>query len=106
MSEVIVNDGNFEDEVLKAEGLVMVDFYADWCGPCKMMAPVIEKLASELSDKVKVCKLNVDDNPDTSMKFQIRGIPTTIFFKDGQPVEQLVGYQSEEVFRGKIDSLG
>jgi len=69
MSEVIVTDSNFEEEVLKAKGLVMVDFYADWCGPCKMMAPVIEKLASELSDKVKVCKLNVDENPEMSQKY-------------------------------------
>jgi thioredoxin 1 len=105
MSEIIFSDANFESEVIKHKGLVLVDFFADWCGPCKMMAPVIEKMAEEFSGKMKIGKLNVDNNPNISMKFEIQSIPTLIFFKDGEMVDKLIGYQSEEVLRRKIDEL-
>ena len=78
MSEVILNDVNFEEEVLKHKGPVMVDFWATWCGPCRMLGPVVEELAGEYAGKVKVCKLNVDEAPDTSSKYRITSIPIQI----------------------------
>ncbi len=105
MSEVVFTDKNFQDEVLKAQGLVMVDFFATWCGPCKMMAPVVEKLSEAYKDKVKIGKLDVDENPDTSGKYEIQSIPTTIFFKDGEMVDKLIGFQSEEALKKKLESL-
>ena len=105
MSEVTFTDANFQDEVLKAKGLVIVDFFAPWCGPCKMMAPSIEKLANEYAGTVKIGKLNVDDNGEVGNQYEIQSIPTTIFFKDGQMAEKLIGFQSEEVLRQKIEAL-
>ena len=105
MSEVLLTDGSFEQEVLKSKGITMVDFYADWCGPCKMMAPVLEKMADTYDQKVKVCKLNVDENPETSTKYGIQGIPTLLFFKNGELVDQNVGFLSEENIKMKFDSL-
>lgn len=105
MSELTFTDTNFESEVLKAKGLVVVDFFAQWCGPCKMMAPVIEKLAENYKGQMKIGKLDVDENGDVSMRYEIQSIPTLIFFKDGQIVDKLIGFQSEEALRGKIDGL-
>jgi len=105
MAEVTFSDANFEEEVLKHDGLVMVDFFAPWCGPCKMMAPSIEKLAEEYSGKVKIGKLDVDDNAESGQKYEIQSIPTIIFFKGGEVVEKLVGFQSEEALKQKLDSL-
>lgn len=105
MSEVIFSDKNFQDEVLKGKGLVMVDFFATWCGPCKMMAPAVEKLAKAYEGKVKIGKLDVDENPDTAGKYEIQSIPTTIFFKDGEMVDKVIGFQSEEALKKKIDAL-
>ena len=101
----MLTDGSFEQEVLKSKGITMVDFYADWCGPCKMMAPVLEKMADTYDRKVKVCKLNVDENPETSTKYGIQGIPTLLFFKNGELVDQNVGFLSEENIKIKFDSL-
>ena len=84
-------DGNFDDDVLKSGAMVLVDFWAEWCGPCKRLAPTVDALASDYIGKVRVGKLNVDDNPNTAQKFQIRGIPTLLLFKGGQVVEQRVG---------------
>ena len=84
-------DGNFESEVLKSNQPVLVDFWAEWCGPCKALAPTIDAIAAEFQGKVKVMKMNVDENPQTPGQFRIRGIPTLILFKNGQAVEQLVG---------------
>lgn len=105
MSEVVFTDKNFHDEVTKAKGLVLVDFFATWCGPCKMMAPAIERLAESYKGKVTIGKLDVDENPDVAGKFEIQSIPTIIFFKDGEMVDKLVGFQSEESLKKKIESL-
>lgn len=88
---VELNNTSFDSEVLKSEKPVLVDFWAPWCGPCKALAPVIDELSQEYSDKVKVGKVNVDDNPDISMQYGIRSIPTLIVFKNGEVFEQVIG---------------
>ena len=90
-----VTDDNFDTEVLSSEIPVLVDFWAEWCGPCKMIAPILEEIASEYAGKVKVCKVDVDANPDVPGKFNIRGIPTLIMFKDGNAVDTKVGALSK-----------
>lgn len=90
-------DANFSTDITNASGLSMIDFWAEWCGPCRMLGPTIEAVADEYAGKVKVFKMNVDLNQETPAKFHIRGIPTVIFFKDGQPVDQLVGNQPKDV---------
>jgi len=105
MSEVIINDSNFEQEVLKYNGPVMVDFWATWCGPCRMLGPVVEELAKEYEGKVKVCKLNTDEGPETSTKYRISSIPTIIFFKNGEVMGQAVGLQSKAALQEKLDAL-
>jgi len=105
MSEVILTDKNFDDEVTKFDGPVMVDFYAVWCGPCKMLAPVVEELAKEYAGKVKICKLNVDEASETAAKFRVSSIPTIFFFKKGKPVNQAVGLQSKEELKKSLDAL-
>ncbi len=105
MSEVLLTDANFEAEVLKYNGPVMVDFYAVWCGPCKMLGPVVEELAKEYEGKVKICKLNVDDAPNTASQFRVSSIPTIIFFKDGAVAAQEVGLQSKEELKKQLDAL-
>ena len=86
-----VTDSTFEEVVLKAERPVVVDFWAEWCGPCKMIAPALEEIASEQSGRIRIAKLNVDDNPDTARRFDVMSIPTLLVFQDGQPVKRLVG---------------
>ena len=86
-----VTDQSFEADVLKADKPVLVDFWAEWCGPCKMIAPALEEIASALGDKVNIVKLNIDENPDTPGKYGVRGIPTMLLFKNGQVVAQKVG---------------
>lgn len=89
-------DQNFSEEVIKSETPVLVDFYAEWCGPCKMMGPVVDELAEDLEGKVKVGKLNVDENPDTASRYGVMSIPTLILFKNGEPVRQMLGFRSKE----------
>ena len=94
--EIKFNSENFEEEVLKSEKTVLVDFYADWCGPCNAMAPVIEELATELDGKAKVGKINVDDNPDIAVEYNVMSIPTLIIFKNGKEEKRLVGLRDKE----------
>lgn len=96
MSEVILNESNFEEEVLKAEKSVLVDLFATWCGPCQMLSPVIEELAKKHSDKIKVGKLNVDDAQMLAVKYGVLSIPTLIVFKDGEVQKTVVGFHSLE----------
>ncbi|GGK84336.1 thioredoxin TrxA [Amphritea balenae] len=106
MSENIVNvtDGSFEDDVLKAEGAVLVDYWAEWCGPCKMIAPVLEEIAKDYAGKLKVCKLNIDENNETPPKFGIRGIPTLMLFKDGNVEATKVGALSKSQLAAFIEA--
>ena len=94
--EIKLSTENFEKEVLKSEKPVLVDFYADWCGPCNAMAPVIEELAKELEGKVKVGKINVDENPDIAVEYNVMSIPTLIVFKNGKEEKRLVGVRDKE----------
>ena len=93
MSDLIlkITDAEFENQVIKSEKPILVDYWAEWCGPCKMIAPVLEEVASEMSDKVLIGKLNVDENSQTPPKYGIRGIPTIMLFKNGEPVGTQVG---------------
>ena len=91
--EVVLSDANFDEEVIKAETPVIVDFWAEWCGPCRMIGPIVEEIAEEFEGKIKVGKLNVDQNQGTAAKYGIRSIPTLLLFKGGELVEQMVGVQ-------------
>lgn len=94
---------NFESEVLKAEAPVMVDFYADWCGPCKSMAPIVESLAAAYEGKAKVGKINIDENEEIALQYGVMSIPTFIVFKGGKPVDKYVGIQDKKVLTKSLD---
>ncbi|MEE8207176.1 MAG: thioredoxin [Nitrospinaceae bacterium] len=100
---VTVSDAEFESSVLQGDKPALIDFWAEWCQPCKMLAPTVEEIAGEYGDKVLVGKLNVDDNPATATKYGIRGIPTLLLFKGGQVVQQLVGVKSKAEIKKVID---
>ncbi|MBP9212602.1 MAG: thioredoxin [Bacteroidetes bacterium] len=102
MKTVIVTDGNFKTEVLDSQTPVLVDFWATWCGPCKMIAPIIEELAGEYDGKMKFGKLDVDSNPQVAMQFGIRSIPTLLVFKGGKVVDQIVGAMPKKSLLEKI----
>ncbi len=104
MSKYIdLTNANFEDTI--KEGVALVDFWAPWCGPCRMIAPVIEELAADFEGKAKICKVNTDEEQDIAVKFGIRSIPTILFFKNGEVVEQMVGAASKQAFADKLNSL-
>lgn len=104
-NEIQVNDANFDQEVIKSGIPVLVDFWAPWCGPCRMLGPVIDELAKEYAGKVKVCKLNTDEAQDTAGKYQISAIPTILLFKGGKLSQQLVGLQPKEELKKQMDAL-
>jgi thioredoxin 1 len=100
----VFTDENFEQEALQGDQLKVIDFYADWCGPCKMMGPVVEELAEEFKDQVKIGKLNVDNSPATAAKYKVMTIPTIVFIKDGNVVETIVGVVSKAQLEEKINA--
>jgi thioredoxin 1 len=100
-----VTSATWDQEVLKAPGLVLVDFWAVWCGPCRMVAPIVDEIAKDYDGKLKVVKLNTDENPDIAGKYQIRGIPTLMFFKGGLTVDQVVGAVPKAQLKTKVDTL-
>ena len=97
-------DANFKQEVLQNDKVTLIDLWAEWCGPCRMMTPVVEELAKEYKDRVVVGKLNVDDNPDVPMQYNVRGIPTFLLFKNGELKEKIVGAQSKKFLQDKIEA--
>ena len=100
---ITVSDAEFEQSVIQSDKPVLVDFWAEWCQPCKMLAPTVEELAGEYEDKILVGKLNVDDNPSIATQFGIRGIPTLLFFKGGKVVQQMVGVKSKAEIKKVIE---
>ena len=103
--EKILTDANFQTEVLQSQQPVLVDFWAEWCGPCRILSPVIEKIAAANAGRVVVGKMNVDENPNTPPQYGIQGIPTVIFFKNGEVAKQLVGYQAQDKIQKAIDEV-
>lgn len=101
-----ITDENFEAEVLKADVPVIVDFYADWCGPCKMMVPVLDMVSKEQGNKIKIVKLNVDENPATTAAYRVMSIPTLVFFKDGEAKMRIEGAVTKNVVDQKLAKLG
>ena len=104
-AEIKLTDDTFEKEVLQSPDPVLVDFWAPWCGPCRMLAPVVEELAEEYSGKAKIAKLNTDESPNTATKYNISAIPTMLFFKGGQVEKQIVGVQSKSNIKKILDEL-
>lgn len=107
MSEHVhyISDDSFEQEVLQAGVPVLVDYWADWCGPCKMIAPALEEIAEELGDKVEIAKVDIMENTDTASKFGVQSIPLLILFKDGQPVAQKLGAAPKSQLKGWLESV-
>lgn len=102
---VVLSDQQFEAEVIKSLTPVLVDFSAEWCGPCKMLAPIIEQLADEYAGRVKVAKLDIDDNHESAAQYGIQSVPTMIIFQNGQPVKKLVGLTPKNKIAGALDEL-
>ena len=104
-SIIHVTDSSFEEDVLKSEAPVMVDYWAEWCGPCKMIAPILDEIAEEYTDSLTVAKINIDENPRTPQQYSVRGIPTLMIFKDGEPIGTKVGAVSKLQLSAFIDSI-
>jgi len=105
MADIVLTDQNFDAEVLQSETPVLVDFWAAWCTPCRIVTPIVEELAKEYDGKLKVGKLNVDENQEYSGKYNVMSIPTILLFKNGQPVKSVIGAQSKENFKKAIDEV-
>ena len=108
MSEITlteINEGNFQEEVLDSSLPVLIDLWAPWCMPCRMIAPAVEKIANDNSDKLKVCKLNVDNNQNIAVRYGIQGIPTLLIFKDGKVVDRIVGAVPPQAIQSKLDNI-
>lgn len=104
MATKAITDASFESDVLKADGPVLVDFWAEWCGPCKMIGPALEEISNEMLGKVTIAKLNIDDSPDAPAKYGVRGIPTMILFNNGEPVETKVGAAPKSQLKSWLES--
>lgn len=102
MKPITVTDDNFDQEVLQAEGKVLVDMWAPWCGPCRMMAPVVDEIAAEYEGTLKVCKLDVDENPETAARYGVMSIPTLLVFENGQVVNKLIGFRPKRDLLAEI----
>ena len=96
MAVVSLNEKNFEEEVLQTDKIVLIDFWASWCGPCRMMSPVVDKIAEEMQDTVKVCKINIDEEQNLAVKYNVMSIPTFVVIKDGKEINRTVGVQEKE----------
>lgn len=105
MASVNVSDADFENEVLKADGPVMVDFWAEWCGPCKALSPIVDEVANEVAGKMKVVKINIDENPNAPTKYGVRGIPTLMVFKGGELIDTKVGGMSKTQLNEWLNSV-
>ena len=104
-SYVTLTDDNFEEQVINSDKPVLVDFWAEWCAPCRIIAPIVEEIAGEYTDQLKVGKMDVDGNPQVSMNYGIRSIPTLLIFKDGKPVDQIIGAVAKEAILSKVKPL-
>lgn len=105
MADVTFTDQNFDQDVLKSQEPVLVDFWAEWCAPCRIVGPVVEELAKEYEGKIKVGKLNIDENPQTPSRYGVMSIPTIMIFKDGQPVKSIIGAQGKDNFKKAIEEV-
>lgn len=105
MADITITDQNFESEVLKSTKPILVDLWAPWCGPCRMQDPILEDVAKAIDGKVKIGKLNVDENPMTAQKYMVMSIPTLMIFKSGTVVKQFIGVQSKETILGELNKL-
>lgn len=99
---VHITDHDFDEQIIKGKGLILVDFWAEWCGPCRMVGPILDELAAEYEGQVTIAKLNVDENRQSSARFGIRSIPTILFFKDGAQVEQIIGALPKSAIKAKV----
>ena len=102
MSVISLNEKNFEEEVIKSEKPVLIDFWASWCGPCRMMSPVVDQIAEEMQDTVKVCKINIDEEENLAVKYNVMSIPTFIVFKEGKEAGRSVGVQDKEEIKAML----
>ena len=102
MAVVSLNEKNFEEEVLQTDKIVLIDFWASWCGPCRMMSPVVDKIAEEMQDTVKVCKINIDEEQNLAVRYNVMSIPTFVVFKDGKEVNRSIGVQDKSEIIGML----
>ena len=105
MTSIAVSDDSFEADVLNADGAILVDFWAEWCGPCKMISPALEEIAKEMDGRVQIAKMNIDDNPMTPQKYGVRGIPTLMLFRDGQVAATKVGALAKSQLQDWVESV-